>query len=64
MKLAEHFFSFSSLFSLWFYFVVYAPIISITLVLVCSGFEIRFTCDEPSNGRKNEVEGHVDERNL
>jgi len=46
------------------YFVVYAPIMSITLVLVCSGFEIRFTCDEPSNGRKNEVEGLEDREEL
>jgi len=44
------------------YFVIYAPISTMTLVLACSGFDCRFTCDEPSNRRKNEVEGLEDQR--
>ena len=27
----------------------------------CLGFDCRFTCDEPSNRRKNEVEGLEDQ---
>jgi len=45
------------------YFVIYAPISAITLVFACSGFDYRFTCDEPSDRRKNEVEGLEDQRN-
>ena len=44
------------------YFVIYAPISAITLVLACSGLDCRFTCDEPSNRRKKEVEGLKDQR--
>jgi len=36
------------------YFVIYAPISAITLVLAYSDFDCRFTCDEPNNRRKNE----------
>jgi len=43
-------------------FVIYAPISAITVVLACSDFDCRFTCDEPSNMRKNEVEGLDDQR--
>jgi len=46
------------------YFVIYAPISAITLVLVCSSFDCRFTCDEPSNRRKNEIEGLEDQEEL
>ena len=46
------------------YFVIYAPIYAITLVLACSGFDYRFTRDEPSNRRKNEVEGLEDQEEL
>jgi len=42
------------------YVVIYAPIPVITIFLACSGFDCRFTCDEPSNRRKNEVEGLED----
>ena len=38
------------------YFVIYALISAITVVLACSDFDCRFTCDKPSNRRKNEVE--------
>ena len=44
------------------YFVIYATIFAITLVLACSGFDCRFTYDEPSNRRKNEAEGLEDQR--
>ena len=44
------------------YFVIYAPISAITLVLACSGFDCRFPYNEPSNRRKNEVEGLEDQR--
>ena len=44
------------------YSVVYAPISAITLILACSNFDCRFTYDEPSNRRKNEVEGLEDQR--
>jgi len=44
------------------YFVIYAPISAITVVLACSGFDYRFTCDEPSNRRKNEVKRLEDQR--
>ena len=43
-------------------YVIYAPVSSITLVLAFSSFNCRFTCDRPINMRKNEVEGHVDQR--
>ena len=43
------------------YFVIYAPISAITLVSACLGLDCRFTCDEPSNRRKNEVEGDQEE---
>ena len=43
------------------YFVIYTPISAVTLVLACSGFDCRFTCDEPSNRRKNEVDGLEDQ---
>ena len=46
------------------YFVIYVPIAAITLVLACSGFDYRFTCDELSNRRKNEVEGLEDQEEL
>ena len=46
------------------YFVIYAPISTITLVLACSGFDGIFTCDEPSNRGKNEVEGLEDQGRL
>ena len=35
-----------------------------TLVLACSDFDCRFMCDEPSNRRKNEVEGLEDQEEL
>jgi len=44
------------------YFVIYAPISAITLVLAYLGFDCKFTCDEPSNRSKNEVEGLEDQR--
>jgi len=44
------------------YFVIYAPIYAITLVLACPGFDYRFTRDEPSNRRKNEGDGLEDQR--
>ena len=44
------------------YFVIYAHIYVITLVLACLDFDCKFTCDEPSNRRKNEVEGLEDQR--
>ena len=44
------------------YFVIYALISAITLVLACSGFDCRFTCEELSNWRKNEFEGLEDQR--
>ena len=40
-------------------FVIYASISDIT---ACLGFDCRFTCDEPSNRRKNEVEGLEDQK--
>ena len=43
-------------------YVIYAPISPVTLILAFSSFDCRFTCDKPSNTRKNEVEGHVDQR--
>jgi len=46
------------------YFVIYAPIFAITLVLACLGFDCRFTCDEPCNRRKNEVKGLEDQEEL
>ena len=45
-------------------YVIYAPISPITLVLACLGFDCRFGCVKPSNRRKNEVEGHVDQGSL
>jgi len=44
------------------YFVIYGPIFAIMLVLTCSGFDCRFTCDEPSNKTKNKVKGLEDRR--
>jgi len=44
------------------YFVIYVPISTITRVLACSGFDCRFACDEPSNRRKNKVDGLEDQR--
>jgi len=44
------------------HFVIYAPISAITFVLACSDFDWRFACDEPSNRRKNEVEGLEEQR--
>ena len=44
------------------YFVIYAPISAMTLVLACLDFDCRFTCDETSNRGKNEVEGVEDQR--
>jgi len=46
------------------YFVIYATISAIRLVLSCSGFDCIFTCDEPSNRGKNEVEGLEDQEEL
>jgi len=46
------------------YFVVDTPISTITLILACLGFDCRFTCDEPSNRKKNEVEGLEDQEEL
>ena len=43
-------------------YVIYAPVSSITLVLAFSSFDCRFTNDKPTSRRKNEVEGHVDQR--
>ena len=43
------------------YFVIYAPISTITLVLARADFDCRFTYDEPSNRRKNEAEGLQDQ---
>jgi len=45
-------------------FVINAPTSAIMLVLACSGFDYRFTCDEPSNRRKKEVEGLEDQEEL
>jgi len=45
-------------------YVICAPVSLITLVLASSSFDCRFTWVEPSNSRKNEVEGHVDQRGL
>ena len=46
------------------YFVIYAPISTITLVLARADFDCRFTYDEPSNRRKNEAEGLQDQEWL
>jgi len=46
------------------YFMIYAAISAITLVLDCSDFDCRFTCDEPSNRRKNEAKGLEDQEEL
>jgi len=46
------------------YLVTYTLISTITLVLTSSGFDCRFTCDDPSNRRKNEVEGLEDQEEL
>ena len=46
------------------YFVIYVPISAITLVLACSSFYCKFTCDEPSNRRKNEVDGLEEQEEL
>jgi len=46
------------------YFVIYATISAITPVLACSNFDCRFTCEQPSNRIKNEVEGSEDQEEL
>jgi len=46
------------------YFLIYAPIFAIMLVLACSDFDYRFTCNEPSNRRHNGVEGLEDQEEL
>ena len=46
------------------YFVIYTSISAITVVLSCSSFDCRFTCNEPSNRRHNGVEGLEDQEEL
>ena len=45
-------------------YLIYTPISPITLVLACLDFDCRFEWVKPSNRRKNEVKGNVDQRNL
>jgi len=46
------------------YFVIYALIFAIMLVSAFSSFDCRFKCVEPSNRRKNEVQGLAEQEEL